>query len=163
MYLYPYSFVFTNSMHLKKTTQTLLFVLLTFGLGTTACKKDETGGEATLTAASCWKLSKFEAYNPTNLVWEDVTEAETDPCELDDCFKFNSDKSVTKTNGPAKCSSSEPDTETGAWDISADGKTFTLTEPDGHEGTYTLVELSSKKFVFESASGGLRERITLTN
>lgn len=163
MYICLYSFIFINSMHVKQTTKALLFVLLAFGLGTIACKKDELGGEAALTAASCWKLSKFEAYDPVKMVWEDVTEDETDPCELDDCFKFNSDKSATKTNGTVKCSLSEPATETGAWDMSADGKTFTLTDPGGDENTYTIVELSSKKFILESTSGVFRERVTLTN
>jgi len=153
-------------MHMKLTIKSLLFVLLAVIVGTTACKKDEdsASGEAALTAASCWKVTKQEAYNPVSMVWEDVTADQFDPCRLDDCFKFNSDKSATKTFGPVKCDLSEPATETGAWNISADGKTFTLTDPDGDDDTYTIVELSSKKFVLElDYGGGDKERLTLTN
>ena len=153
-------------MHMKQTIKSLLFVLLVVGLGSTACKKDEDSGsgEDALTAASCWKVNKQEEYNPVSMVWKDVTADQFDPCHLDDCFKFNSDKSATKTFGSVKCDLSEPATETGAWNISADGKTFTLTDPDGDKEMYTIVELSSRKFVFEqNVSGGGKERLTLTN
>lgn len=151
-------------MHMKQTFKSLLFVLLAVIAGTTACKKDEnsSGGESALTAASCWKITKAEGQAPGTTTWVDATSS-IDACVRDNCIKFNSDKTVDGNEGATKCDPSDPqEFDGGTWELSADGKTLTLTE-GVDVTTSTVVELSSSKLVLETTESGVKVRITWTN
>jgi len=150
---------------MKQTFKSLLFVLLAVIVGTTACKKDEdsASGEAALTAASCWKLSKAEGQAPGTTTWIDVTSATFDACFLDNCYKFNSDKTIDINEGATKCDPTDPqEYDGGTWSLSADGKTLTLDE-NGDITVGTVVELSSNKLVLEATDSGVKVRLTWSN
>lgn len=143
---------------MKFSLKTLLILALaatTFA----SCKKDDDGSSAedNLTGASCWSPVKDELYNSATSAWEDQG---VDNCTKDDCTKFNSDKTIAFDEGATKCDPTDPQTSTGTWSLSADGKTLSLTQ-DGFTIAGTVVELSSTKLVIEYDILGFKSRSTL--
>ncbi len=134
----------------------LLLVVAAFSF--TACKDDdEKSAEELLTAASCWSPTKDELFNSTTNKWEDQG---VDDCTKDDCTKFNSDKTASFDEGATKCDPSDPQTNTGTWSLSADGKTLTATI-GGDTSSATIVELTSSKLVLEYEFFGIKFRSTM--
>lgn len=124
-----------------------------------ACKKDDNNKspEDTLTSVSCWAPSKDELFNPATNQWEDQG---VDACSQDDCITLSSDKTVSFDEGATKCDPTDPQTATGTWSLSADGKTLTVVI-DGDTTFGTVVELTSSKLVLESEFLGIKFRSTL--
>jgi len=150
---------------MKQTVLSLILLFFTGALSITACKKDEKSAEEYLVAASCWKVSKVEALNPLTNTWEDVTEDTLDDCDLDDCIKFNSDKTVVVNLGTLKCDLSDPDEyETGTWNISSDGKTLTVAD-DVDAQIFSIIEITSNRMVGELTdnSTGIKIRFIFSN
>lgn len=134
-----------------------LLLLAVAAFSFTACKDDdEKSPEELLTAASCWSPTKDELYNVATNQWEDQG---VDNCTKDDCTKLNSDKTVSFDEGATKCDPSDPQTSTGTWSVSADGKTLTLAI-DGQSLGGTIVELSASKMVVEYEFFGIKFRST---
>ena len=143
---------------MKFSLKTLLVLALaasTFA----SCKKDDDGksAEDNLTSASCWAPVKDELYNSATSAWEDQG---VDDCTKDDCSKFNSDKSISFDEGATKCDPTDPQTSTGTWSLSADGKTLSLTQ-DGFTIAGNVIELTSTKLVIEYDILGFKSRSTL--
>lgn len=151
---------------MKKPLFTLILLFFTAALSTTACKKDEKSAEENLVAATCWNISKAEAFNPITNTWVDATEDAFEACDLDDCIKFNSDKTAVVNFGAIKCDSSDPvEYESGTWSISSDGKTLTLTADTGDVEIYGIVEISSTRMIIEltEVSTGATIRFTFSS
>ncbi len=143
---------------MKFTLKTLL--LLAVAAATfVACDSDnddDKSPEEILTSVSCWQQAKSELYNPATSQWEDQG---VDDCSKDDCTNFNSDKTLAFDEGATKCDPSDPQTSTGTWSLSSDGKTLTITQ-DGISVAGTLTELSSNKVVIEYDFLGFKSRTT---
>ncbi len=145
---------------MKFSIKTLLLLLAVSAFTVTACKDDESN-EDKLTAASCWKNTKSETYDPTTNVW---TEDVLDDCDKDDCTRFNADKTMTFDEGATKCDPADPQTSTGSWSLSADGSTLTVSDPgSGFSFAGQITELSSSRLVVEIDILGFKSRITFTN
>ncbi|MBK6932202.1 MAG: lipocalin family protein [Saprospirales bacterium] len=144
---------------MKFSIKTLLLLLAVSAVSVTACKKDdEKSAEDNLTGASCWKQTKSETYNPLTSAWEEDV---VDACDKDDCTTFNSDKSISFDEGATKCDPADPQTSTGTWALSSDGKTLTLNDAtSGISFSGTIVELSSNKLVIEIDILGFKSRLT---
>jgi hypothetical protein len=91
--------------------------------------------------------------------------ADMEPCEKDDLYRFNEDKTVTLKAGATKCQASDPDTEPGGtWELSADGKKITITENgDGDTmDVITLTETTFKVSQTSEVSPGINGKSTIT-
>ena len=125
------------------STHLLLFLALA-AISFSACKKDS-DPEDLLTGKSCWVMVKSEVLNTSTNQWEeDIIEA----CSQDDCSNFNTDKTFTVDEGSTKCDPDDPQSTSGTWLLSEDGKTLTITE-DNVSLPFTVTELSSSKMVLE--------------
>ena len=134
-----------------------LLLLAVSTIAVTAFKKDDAkSNEDYLTAKSCWKQTKSESYDPTTSTWSDDT---IDDCTKDDCTTFKSDKSLVVDEGATKCDPTDPQTSTGTWSLSADGKTLTLSQA-GISFAGTVVELTDSKLVLEIEILGFKSRLT---
>ncbi|WP_157558384.1 lipocalin-like domain-containing protein [Microscilla marina] len=71
-------------------------------------------------------------------------------------FNFKKDGTMEMTGGPMGKSL------TGSWKLSDDGKTLTMTQGEGGEAIQNkIVELSSKKLVFEADNNGKKTKAVL--
>lgn len=149
----------THTLNMKFSIKSLLFLLAVSAFSFVACNDDEDTQtpEDLLTSASCWSPVKDEIFNPQTNQWEDQG---VDDCTKDDCTKLNSDKTVSFDEGATKCDPSDPQTSTGTWSLSADGKTLTITV-DNETVPGTVVELTSSKLVLEVEFLGIKFRSTL--
>ena len=145
--------------NMKFPIKSLLLLLAVSAFSFVACDDDDDNqsSEELLTSASCWSPVKDELFNPATSQWEDQG---VDDCTKDDCTKLNSDKTVTFDEGATKCDPNDPQSSTGTWSVSADGKTLTVTV-DGETTSGTIVELSSTKLVLEVEFLGVKFRSTL--
>ena len=139
---------------MKFSTTNLLLFLAVAAMSFVACKKDASPEEL-LTGEACWAQVKSEIYNDAISQWEnDPIEA----CSIDDCTKFNSDKTLAFDEGATKCDPNDPQTSVGSWSLSADGQVLTISQ-DGISLPFTVTELSSSKMVLEVSLFG-KNRIT---
>ncbi len=107
-----------------------------------SCKKDKDEPKDLLTAPSCWKTVKTESRSTTTDPWTDDSEA----CSTDDCTRFNSDGTASFDEGATKCDPTDPQTSTGSYTLSDDGKSITITQ-DGFSIPAVVDELTSTKLV----------------
>lgn len=68
------------------------------------------------------------------------------PCELDNTFNFQASGAFTIDEGATKCDPSDPQTSTGTWSITADGKTMNINDSNsgGISVAFEVLELTSK-------------------
>ena len=64
-------------------------------------------------------------------------------CEKDNFYTFSADNTYILDEGLLKCSPTAAQTKSGAWSLSADGKTFTL---DGEKATLILIDDNNLQF-----------------
>ena len=106
-----------------------LFLLAAVALG--ACKKDSETTPSTsktdLLTSHNWKPSAgtFSITAGGQTISSDAFES----CDKDDAYKFNSDKTLVVDAGTNKCSSSDPQKETGSWALSSGDQKLTITLP----------------------------------
>lgn len=135
-----------------------LLSILAFAVGIfvlASCKKDDDSPKDLLTGQSCWKVVKQESRLSATDPWEaEVVE----PCSADDCLNFSDDGNFSSDEGATKCDPSDPETTTGTYVLSEDGKTLTLTE-DGISLPFVVTELTSTKLVL-SVSFIVENRVT---
>lgn len=134
---------------------TLLFAAC--ALFYTSCKEDEASPTELLTAPSCWKMSLLEGYDKTNNLWVAVP---VDDCEADNCFAFKTDQSFSVEEGAARCDPDDPQTATGTWSLSDDGKKLSLSD-SGNTDVGNIVELTEGKLVYETTFDDEKIRVTL--
>jgi len=123
-----------------------LFLLVAVALS--ACKKDSENTPATsntdLLTSHNWKPSSgtisISAGGQTS------SADAFDTCDKDDAYKFNTDKSLVVDAGTNKCSSSDPQKETGSWAFSNGDQKLTITLPNQAfpASALDIKELSSK-------------------
>jgi hypothetical protein len=122
-----------------------------------SCKKDEAPSPTELlTAPSCWTMTLLEGYDPANNLWVAVP---FDDCEADNCNTFKSDQTFVADEGATKCDPDDPQSGVGAWSISEDGKTLSIST-GGSTDVGTVVELNGTKLVFEAAFDDEKVRVT---
>lgn len=63
-----------------------------------------------------------------------------DDCDKDDVMYLKTDGTYIQDEGSTKCDPSDPQTTTGTWSLSADGKTMTI-----DSDTYTLISVSKSE------------------
>ncbi len=107
-----------------------------------ACKKDEKPTNL-LSGSTCWKQVKSESRTVGTDAWG---EDELDACILDDCTSYTDDGKVNFDEGATKCDPSDPQTSSGTYSLSDDGKTLTVTQL-GVTTPFTLEDLTSSKMV----------------
>ncbi len=143
---------------MKFQIKALLLLIVAATISTTACKKDDdkNSTEDNLTSADCWSQTKDELYDAASNTW---IESPIDACTKDDCTQFKSDKTIAFDEGATKCDPSDPQTGTGTWSLSSDGKTLSFTQ-DAVTFSGEVIESSKTKLVLEIEFLGLRNRIT---
>ena len=126
-------------------TSIIAFSLLLFVFS--SCKKDEDLNNNThdfLTAGN-WKLIGVTV-NP-GIVLENGTVitdiyAQLDVCSKDDMLQFNSNGDFISDQGILKCDPEETQIETvGTWELSNDGKTLTIFNPETSEEEPTVASV----------------------
>ncbi|HLP95924.1 MAG TPA: hypothetical protein VK168_17905 [Saprospiraceae bacterium] len=137
-----------------KKTFCALFIL---SLLTAACKKDEPSPSEILTAATCWKITLLEGYESSAGLWVSVP---VEACMADNCFTFLSDQSFKVDEGASKCDPNDPQTATGGWSISPDGKQLSLTD-DQSSDTGTILSIEKDKLVYEVSFDQEKIRFTM--
>lgn len=137
-----------------QTTACLLFICL---LTLIRCKKDDPTPTELLTGGTCWKTVLLEGYDQANNLW---TAVPIEDCEADNCFTFKTDQSFSVDEGAVKCDPGDPQTATGTWSISDDGKKLSLTD-DSTTDVGAIVELTKDKLVYEISIDDEKVRITL--
>ena len=87
-------------------------------------------------------------------------------CDRDDFVKFKVDKTFIEDEGLSKCSPSDPQTETGTWDINKDETKLLVPMVIGSTDLYDIVELSTStlhiRYVDTSSTPNETEDITYT-
>lgn len=91
-----------------------------------ACKKDSdpvaTPSRTDLLTAKSWRLTTVTA----SLNGLPLPASSLPACYLDDSFKFNADKTVIQDAGATKCSSTDPQTQSGTWSFNNDQSKLTI-------------------------------------
>jgi hypothetical protein len=142
---------------MKKTFKMAACALLTLSLLTTACKKDEPTPSEILTAASCWKVTLVEGYVSGSGLWVSVP---METCMADNCFTFLSNQTFQVDEGAAKCDANDPQTSTGGWSISSDGKQLSLTNDQSFD-IGTIINIEKDKLVYEMSLDQDKIRFTM--
>lgn len=137
-----------------KTVALSAFIAIT-AVSCSKKKDDPTPNTTTKTAKDLllgsWieeKITYKETGEPTVIIYPD-------DCEKDDFETYQSDGKFVDNNGTVKCSTSEKQTITDSYTLSADGKTLTYIYSDG-SGSLALqvMELTETKLVLRYVDGG---------
>jgi len=109
-----------------------LSLLLVAATALSACKKDSENAPATsntdLLTSHNWKPSSGTISITVGGATTSSDAFET--CDKDDAYKFNTDKSLVVDAGTTKCSSSDPQKETGTWAFSSGDQKLTMMLPN---------------------------------
>lgn len=113
-----------------------------------SCKKDDAAKTPKdFLTAGYWKVTGME-FNPGidiggGVVITDVFDLIVPACVKDDLLKFNTNGTLTEDEGATKCDPDDPQTITdGTWTLSDDGKTLTITYPNGQPEVATVTTLN---------------------
>jgi hypothetical protein len=125
--------------------------LLLAALALGSCKKNDDNSPAApsktdLLTAKNWRITAQK--NTTTFGTQTSTTDEyaaLSACERDNFAKFNTNKTVVFDEGATKCSTSDPQTESGTWDFNSDQSKLNLTDPSlgGVVIPFDIVELSA--------------------
>jgi hypothetical protein len=143
---------------MKITLRTAVSLLFICALAVVGCKKDEPTPTEILTAGTCWKMTLLEGYDTSNSIWVAVS---VEDCDADNCFAFKADQTFTMDEGATKCHPDDPQTSTGTWSLSNDGKKLSLSDAAFTE-VGTIVELTKGKLVYELDFDGEKARVTMS-
>ena len=121
-----------------------------------------------LLTAKSWRISAETSStaitgSPTPIVQDEY--ANMKACERDDFTKFNTDKSATFDEGATKCSTTDPQTQTGSWSLNSANTQLTIKDPtQGSTIVFDVVTLSattlSLRYSTSYSSGGISATIT---
>lgn len=147
-----------------RTLQLASFAALALVLSLASCKKDEEVKTKTqLLTAKAWKLTALTVdpaiVNPITQTTITDAYAQRLPCENDDLTTFKDNNTAILDEGPSKCSSTDPQTETVNWSFNSTETIITL---DGLD--YQLIELTESKMVakYTENFGGIVYTFTAT-
>lgn len=149
---------------MKNKVTILLCLCLSLGFLSSCKKEDEKSKTRTeiLTGSSCWKLTKFE-YGPVGGPLLDVTNEDFDPCELDDCSRFNSDGNYVTTDSGVKCDPDESIIEQGKWELTNNDEVIRITLKGEEPVDFKIKSMSNNEFVQEIDVFGFTIRTTYRN
>jgi hypothetical protein len=136
----------------------VLITLVMFG-----CKKDEATTTTKDKLTGKWVITAMTV-SPAILGVTDMFST-FDACEKDDLTIFNADGTITMDEGVLKCDPSSPQSyNDGAWTLSTDNKTLTITSTGSDPEIFTIVSLTSTSLVGSSAKvdGGVSYTMTVT-
>jgi hypothetical protein len=133
-----------NSHHLNQhffmKLNSVIFMALCGLLTLNACSKDDDESPTDLLTGGTWSLS--EQRTDTDL--DGTLENSLEDCSKDDKTTFEDGGSYKFDEGATKCDPSDPQSSTGTWALSTDGKILTITE-DGFPLAFTVVSLTNKR------------------
>lgn len=140
----------------------LTLAVIGLSLSLVSCKKDDDPTKKEMLTGKNWKLTGW-TIDPALPVIGSNFYNQLNACFKDDLTKFSTDGKITFDEGATKCQVSDPQTTTGTWALSTDEKTVSITS-DGETTSYTIVSLSSSKFVgtFVAVEDGVNYTNTLT-
>lgn len=137
---------------------------------TVSCKKDSPAPAPTKTqllTGKNWKVTALtvDPARPYTAFGPDVTDwySQMESCQQDNLYKFNTDGTAIKDEGPTKCDVDDPQTISGTWVFNTDQTIVTETF-NSVSISYTIVELTSTKLkaTYVDASGGTNYTYTIT-
>lgn len=132
------------SKFLKFSTGILVCLVI---LVTSGCEEDQLNKEGLLTAHP-WKFEKFETNSANPDIQSMAIFANALLAASGAVWTFDEDGSHTLT----LTNLDPPESETGTWELSSDGKTLILEKGTDDEGETTIRTLTSSKLVFEEES-----------
>ena len=149
------------------TLTALTLVTVASSLVFTSCKKDKDDpkpkSKTELLTAKNWRLSA--ATSVIGPITIDVYAAQ-DACDKDDFLKFNTNKSLIFDEGLTKCDLRDPQSITGAWDLTVNDTKLKMQETSNPASAevYDVVEISAStlKIKQTTSSGGATETQSLT-
>lgn len=133
---------------MKNLLKISLLTIISMGLLFTACKKDEATTKTPseiLSAVVKWKNTKDESKATAATTW-DVNAI--DACSADDFVTYATGGAYTFNEGATKCDPADPQTTTGTWSISADGKILTVSD-SGFAIAFDVKELTETQMVLQ--------------
>lgn len=116
----------------------LLYAAALLLLAFSSCKKDEDSGVDKIVGV--WQITSSRS----DVDGDGDLDDDLENCSRDDEFDFQKSGTLAFDEGATKCDPTDPQTETGAWALSTDEKTLTLTI-DGFGLGYQVLSLTSKK------------------
>ena len=150
---------------MKKLT---LLLLAAAALG--SCKKNDDNSPSSpsktdLLTAKSWRITADKTTTTVGTTASTTTDdyATSPACERDNFVKFNTNKSASFDEGATKCSTSDPQTTTGAWDFNSDGTKLIITDPSlgGIALQGDILELTATtlrvRYTTSSSFGGVTE------
>jgi hypothetical protein len=110
-----------------------------------SCKKDDTTTTTTSANTSLlinkrWGVTAVTSQQTGSSVTFDAY-AQMDDCEQDNYLRFNSDHSAEANEGPLKCYSGDPQSQTGNWELLANDSKLLLTTPLFGSGAAALLDI----------------------
>ncbi len=140
---------------MKKTICSFALLTLFFA----ACsKKDKTQSKSELLTSGTWKLTAAEEDADGNGTYESDNYAFFADCFKDNYYTFQTSGILEMNEGPTKCAPADPQTETGAWQLT---QNETHLKIDGDE--WILQELTTTTLRWkEEYGGGRSSRVTFT-
>ncbi|GAA4002649.1 hypothetical protein GCM10022408_12610 [Hymenobacter fastidiosus] len=148
------------------TLSALLLTTMASSLVFTSCKKDKEEPKpktrTELLTARNWRISAA-----TYTVGPDIEDVyrSVPGCTKDDFTKFNTDKTTVFDEGPTRCSTSDPQSSKGAWDLtSGDNKLLIQESTTSTSGElYEIVELTESTLkIKQTDSSTPAETIAIT-
>jgi hypothetical protein len=136
----------------------------------TSCKKDDdkSPSKADQLSAKSWQLTASTVTSVDNGTTTTVDAyKQLDACEKDNFMKFNSNKTLDVNEGALRCDPTDPQVQTGTWDLNSDQTKLYLSNAamaGGLTAQVDLVELSDSKLVLRGTdlSNGTTDTYTLT-
>ena len=141
----------------------LLLALLAAG-SLSACKKDKEAAPKTKSEQLVnkrWKMSALTGTLTVNGKTQTIDAfGQVDACNKDDFTTYKTDKTYVDDAGATKCTT-EPQTDTGKWDVNSDQTKLFQTDSQQNNFTFDLVEVSDTKLVLSTVDNSQGTPITV--
>ncbi len=135
----------------------IFFLALGLAALASSCKKDSTetvaptvSPKVALLVGKRWSLTALTAQRGS--VIEDGYRT-LEACEKDNFLRFNDDRTAVLDEGPTRCSSADPQTRPGTWELVANDAKLLLTTPlfgAGAAGIPDIIELTTTRLVLRA-------------
>jgi hypothetical protein len=148
----------------------ILFIITGFLiLGLIGCDKDDDDNPKVLLTGKQWKLTSWISTPPYEVEGQMISNVYTllPDCAHDDFYIFNTDGTMLKDEGVAKCNEYQPQTISGSWLINSNQTILKITVQES-ETDYVINELSDNfmvlktEEVIEHATGSVTYEYLLT-
>lgn len=139
---------------IKLQLKTLCIVLLVFTAFTACKKKNDAKSKTELLTKSAWMVSKFET-KVNNSPFTDEYPS-WDACEKDNKLTFYTNNTATFDEGPLKCNSSDPQSETGPWAFTENETKLTFDSE-----VYNIEQLDENTLIISGSEVFLGDTYTL--